>query len=69
MANGVKLHKEDVKRLIGICIFETLADASEQMRGTSKHTKPKSKFCNIFTSQEWKNWEYWGDLEKYYKTG
>lgn len=69
MAKGVELEEEDVRRLVGVCVFETLAEASEQMRGASRTKKPKSKFCDIFTLDEWKDWEYWGDVEKYYKTG
>lgn len=73
LARGAKLEEEDVKRLIGICIFETLADASEQMRtskkGDKKYEGPRSQFCDIFSKKDWKEWEYWGDVEKYYKTG
>ncbi|KIP09825.1 hypothetical protein PHLGIDRAFT_22644 [Phlebiopsis gigantea 11061_1 CR5-6] len=57
MAKGAHLEDEDVKRLLDLCIFETIANA------------PKSAFCDLFEYQEWKDWEYWGDVEKYYKTG
>ena len=68
MAKGAKLEEEDVHRLVGVCIFETIAEASEQMRSAGIQ-KPKSKICDIFSPKEWKDWEYWGDVEKYYKTG
>ena len=72
MAKGVHLEEEDVHRLIGVCIFETIADASKEMAapGAEKRRKdPRSQFCKLFERQEWKDWEYWGDIEKYYKTG
>ena len=69
MAKGVKLEDEDVHRLVGVCIFETIADVSREMRGLQRDDSPKSPFCDIFTPNDWKEWEYWGDVEKYYKTG
>ncbi|GJE84780.1 histidine phosphatase family protein [Phanerochaete sordida] len=68
MAKGVKLEDEDVHRLVGVCIFETIADVSREMRGLQPNSS-KSPFCDIFTPNDWKEWEYWGDVEKYYKTG
>ena len=71
MAKGAHLEDEDVKRLLDLCIFETIADASQQMRspGGAAPQAPKSPFCDLFEYEEWKDWEYWGDVEKYYKTG
>lgn len=63
MAQGVLLEEEDVRRLIGVCIFETIARAS----AGKKHAR--SHFCDLFSVRDWKEWEYWGDVEKYYKTG
>lgn len=72
MAKGAHLEDEDIRRLIGVCIFETIADASEEMfnpRTERQRKSPRSPFCDLFELQEWKDWEYWGDIEKYYKTG
>lgn len=44
-------------RLMALCPFETIA-----------YEKP-SPFCDLFTPAEWRNLEYYGDVEKYYKTG
>lgn len=65
MAQGARLEEEDVRRLIGICVFESIAMARE----THGKGKAKSKFCDLFSYEDWKEWEYWGDIEKYYKTG
>ena len=71
MAKGVDLEDEDVKRLLDLCIFETIADASKQISHPheAKDKDPKSPFCDLFEYEEWKDWEYWGDVEKYYKAG
>ena len=56
-APGAKLQKEDVHRLLALCPFETVA-----------FERP-SPFCDLFTDGEFKAMEYYGDIEKYYKTG
>ncbi|EKM59567.1 uncharacterized protein PHACADRAFT_205786 [Phanerochaete carnosa HHB-10118-sp] len=68
MAEGVELEDEDVHRLIGVCVFETISDGSQEMRGMRRKAA-KSPFCDLFTPKNWKEWEYWGNVEKYYKTG
>lgn len=68
MAKGVELEDEDVRRLVGVCVFETIAHASQEMRGM-RRKGARSPFCDLFTPKDWKEWEYWGDVEKYYKTG
>ena len=56
-APGANLSKEDVHRLLAICPFETIA-----------HRRP-SPFCDLFTNKDFRYLEYYGDVEKYYKTG
>ena len=60
MADGADLEDEDVKRLLDLCIFETIADASKQMHvhDAAKRKGPKSPFCDLFEYEEWKDWEY-----------
>ena len=57
IAPGSKVNKEDVHRLLALCPFETIAFESP------------SPFCSLFTDSEFKAMEYYGDVEKYYKTG
>ena len=47
----------DTLRLMALCPFETVA-----------FERP-SPFCDLFTPDEWESLEYYGDVEKYYKTG
>lgn len=56
-APGANITKEDVFKLMAMCPFETIAKQ-----------KP-SKFCGLFTDEEFLEFEYHGDVEKYYKTG
>ncbi|KAF8575066.1 phosphoglycerate mutase-like protein [Ramaria rubella] len=56
-APGVNLTNADIPSLISLCAFETLA----------KETP--SPWCGVFTQQDFENYEYFGDLDKYYKTG
>lgn len=56
-AKGTKLTQDDVHRLLALCPFETIA-----------HERP-SPFCDLFTNKEFRYLEYFGDVEKYYKTG
>lgn len=47
----------DVHNLMALCPFESL--------GLGK----KSPFCGLFSEKEFREFEYFGDVEKYYKTG
>lgn len=56
-APGANLAAEDISNLIPLCAFETVA------------TGTLSPFCSIFTEDEFAQFEYWADLDKYYGTG
>ncbi|KAI0350156.1 phosphoglycerate mutase-like protein [Trametes cingulata] len=56
-APGANLTDTDVFNLLAMCPFETVA----------KETM--SPFCAMFTEDDFRAFEYHGDLEKYYKTG
>ncbi|KAF8812207.1 acid phosphatase [Phlegmacium glaucopus] len=56
-APGASLSAEDIPNLIQLCALETVA------------TGTLSPFCAIFTQAEFAQFEYWADLEKYYRTG
>lgn len=57
VAPGANLLPEDIPDLMPLCPFETVA------------TEKKSPFCALFTKEEFQNYEYYMDLEKYYRTG
>ena len=56
-APGANLAGQDISNLIPLCAFETVA------------TSDLSPFCGIFTREEFAQYEYWADLDKYYGTG
>lgn len=56
-APGVELDNEDIFNLLAMCPFETMAK------------QRPSDFCGLFTYDEFKQFEYHGDIEKFYKTG
>ncbi|KIK96092.1 hypothetical protein PAXRUDRAFT_826324 [Paxillus rubicundulus Ve08.2h10] len=56
-APGAKLKKKDIVNLMSLCPFDTVA-----------HEAP-SPWCNLFTSDEWASYEYYGDLTDYYGNG
>ncbi|KAI0683443.1 histidine phosphatase superfamily, partial [Cytidiella melzeri] len=56
-APKAKITKKDVHNLMAMCPFESLA------------LQKPSPFCGIFKAKEFANFEYYGDVEKYYKTG
>ncbi|KAF9233783.1 histidine phosphatase superfamily [Melanogaster broomeanus] len=56
-APGASLGKSDIVNIMTLCPFDTVA-----------HEKP-SPWCNIFTSDEWASYEYYGDLDDYYGNG
>ena len=57
LAPGAKISPQDVFNLMAMCPFDTVA--KEQL----------SPFCRLFSKEEFKAFEYHGDVEKYYKTG
>ena len=56
-APGANLNATHVFYLLAMCPFDTVA----------KETL--SPFCSMFTEDDFRGFEYYGDLEKYYKTG
>lgn len=56
-APGATLVATDVFNLFPLCAFETLA------------TEVPSPFCNLFTPEEFAQYEYNADLDKFYGTG
>lgn len=56
-APGSSLSNEDVFNLMAMCPFESIA------------RERTSEFCSLFTDKEFKQFEYHGDVEKFYKTG
>ncbi|KAH9948287.1 acid phosphatase [Amylocystis lapponica] len=56
-APGAHLTNTDVFNLLAMCPFETVA------------TEAPSAFCALFTKDDFRAFEYHGDIEKYYKTG
>ncbi|KIJ13338.1 hypothetical protein PAXINDRAFT_170613 [Paxillus involutus ATCC 200175] len=56
-APGAKLKKKDIVNLMSLCPFDTVA------------YEAPSPWCNLFTSDEWASYEYYGDLTDYYGNG
>ncbi|KAF8887236.1 histidine phosphatase superfamily [Gymnopilus junonius] len=56
-APGATLTSADISNLIPLCAFETLA------------TGNPSPFCDLFALEEFEQYEYNGDLDKFYGTG
>ncbi|EGN94960.1 hypothetical protein SERLA73DRAFT_170869 [Serpula lacrymans var. lacrymans S7.3] len=56
-APGADLSLDDIANLMSLCPFETVANEAP------------SPFCNIFTTDEWASYEYYGDVGDYYGTG
>ncbi|KAF8837295.1 acid phosphatase [Paxillus ammoniavirescens] len=56
-APGAKLKKKDIVNLMSLCPFDTVA------------YEAPSPWCDIFTSDEWASYEYYGDLTDYYGNG
>lgn len=56
-APGAGLVAVDIPNLIPLCAFETVVN------------QVLSPFCKLFTATEFAQFEYWGDLDKYYNTG
>jgi hypothetical protein len=56
-APGANVEESDIFHLMSICPIET------QLR------QEPSPFCGLFTKDEWASYEYYGDLEKFYRTG
>ncbi|KAI0671267.1 acid phosphatase [Trametes maxima] len=56
-APGATLNDTDVYALLAMCPFESVA------------VEALSPFCAMFTEDDFRAFEYYGDLEKYYRTG
>ncbi|KAF8187185.1 phytase [Pholiota molesta] len=56
-APGANLTAEDISNLIPLCPFESVANGMT------------SPFCAIFTPEDFAQFEYFGDLDKFYGTG
>jgi len=57
VAPGANLINADIPPLISLCPFHTLAK------------EIISPWCNAFNLEDFQNFEYFGDLDKYYGTG
>ncbi|CAH7675149.1 histidine phosphatase superfamily, partial [Phakopsora pachyrhizi] len=57
LAVGSDLNEIDVLSLMQLCLFDSVAKEEQ------------SKFCDIFHEEEWINFEYYFDLDKYFKHG
>lgn len=58
---GITLSNTDVTYLMDICAFDTVARTPQ--------ASELSPFCNLFTNDEWPNYNYLLSLEKYYSYG
>lgn len=56
-APGAKLKNQDIANLMTLCPFDTVA------------YEAPSTWCNLFTTDEWVSYEYYGDLNDYYGNG
>ena len=65
-APGADLTDEDTYALLSLCAFDTVA---HYLDGKYKGNHNHSPFCGLFTREEFQQFEYVGDLDKFYKTG
>lgn len=56
-APGANLKNADVVNLMSLCPFDTVAQ------------EEPSPWCDLFTPEEWASYEYYGDLNDYYRNG
>lgn len=56
-APGAALINADIPSLISLCAFDTLAKENP------------SPWCGVFDQADFEDFEYYGDLDKYYNTG
>lgn len=56
-APGAKLTHKDTYNLMSLCAFHSQA------------TMAPSPFCGLFTSEEFRGFEYFGDVDKFYDNG
>ena len=57
--NGASLTSSETIYIMDLCPFETVASPSGAL----------SPFCNLFTEKEWKEYDYYQSLGKYYGYG
>jgi hypothetical protein len=65
-APSVNLSNEDISSLVSLCPFESVSMYGWQGK---QGEDDESKWCGVFTTEEWRNWEYENDLGKFYGTG
>ncbi|KAG1897714.1 acid phosphatase [Suillus fuscotomentosus] len=56
-AVGAEILSQDIPELMSLCAFETVSEEKE------------SRFCDLFSLQEFQAYEHYQDLQKYYMTG
>uniref|UniRef100_A0A0W0GEB5 Phytase A n=1 Tax=Moniliophthora roreri TaxID=221103 RepID=A0A0W0GEB5_MONRR len=66
-APGANLTDAEIYSLLSLCAFDTVAHSPEGDCGEGK--VGLSPFCGLFSKEEFKDFEYVGDLDKYYNTG
>jgi len=57
---GANLTNDDTVNLMNICTFATVAEET---------ANPLSPFCNLFTTSEWKSFNYLASITKFYNFG
>jgi hypothetical protein len=56
-APGAKLANKDIYHLMSLCAFHSQAIMAP------------SPFCGLFTTEEFRGFEYFGDVDKFYDNG
>ena len=56
-APGANLTDDDTVNIMNMCPFHSIV------------IDGPSPFCDLFTDDEWKSYEYYNDVDKYYGTG
>ncbi|KAK7029516.1 NAPDH-dependent diflavin reductase [Paramarasmius palmivorus] len=64
-APGANLTDAEIYSLMSLCAFDTAAHSSEGDYGKVE----LSPFCGLFSKEEFEDFEYVGDLDKFYNTG
>ncbi|KAK1222932.1 hypothetical protein PQX77_014209 [Marasmius sp. AFHP31] len=65
-APGANLVDQEIYALLSLCAFDTVAHSLD---GKYKDNHGHSPFCGLFTREEFEDFEYVGDLDKFYNTG
>ncbi|CCL99752.1 uncharacterized protein FIBRA_01774 [Fibroporia radiculosa] len=64
-ARGANIDMKDVYGLMSMCPFESIVKAGSGLSALDA----QSPFCDLFSEDEWRAFEYHEDVKKYYKTG